>query len=504
MRRREAARRTSRRFQHSDVALSNFAEDTYIVCATPQQASYVMAVVAKRFARGSQHLNVAKSEALATSEGRAGEVQAWDDAQLDEYVAKATRERTRTRGPEAQAAAAADPAAAAASAQATVAGMRAPEVAAAEAQATAAGMGPQPCALAPEAAPAAAQAPATGTDAAAAAPTAAEAQTQARAAMEDVVVSDALQAAAADPRHAVGARPSPVVRAVAHMTVLGARVTAAADAEKSVQESVCRAWHAWSQIRAQCVNKRIPLRARTRLSDAVVLPTLMWGPETLSLTRAQRRHLDALQRVMLQNAMRMPRRGDEDQAAFCRRRERVTTARFKGGMRSPWVGGWGGGGHAKVPPLHVLRPRCEDGSRAPCSSSLAIARVASVCLYGTILASKSGGQTGRRPAGQGVPRRSERAIQDTPAEAQRALLPIVSRSWQPSTTEPDGDALAHRGPALVGARPAAAGRPGARATGVPDFSGADRREHRGPGRPGTTAADESQPPRRESLRAHAP
>lgn len=97
-----------------------------------------------------------------------------------------------------------------------------------------------------------------------------------------------------------------------------------------------RAWHSWSQIRAQCVNKRVPLRARAKLLDAVVLPTLLWGLATISLTRAQRKLLTTLQRTMLQNAMRLPRRSEKVQEVYARRRERITTARIRDSMRSPW------------------------------------------------------------------------------------------------------------------------------------------------------------------------
>lgn len=125
------------------------------------------------------------------------------------------------------------------------------------------------------------------------------------------------------------------MRTVPHMTVLESCVTAEADHDKSVQERVRRAWHAWSHIRAQCVNKRIPLRARARLLDAVALPTLMWGLETLSLARAQRRLLNTLQRAMVQNAMLLLRCSDEDQEAYYKRRARITTARIWDSMRTP-------------------------------------------------------------------------------------------------------------------------------------------------------------------------
>lgn len=228
-------------------------------------------------------------------------------------------------------------------------------------------------------------------------------------------------------------------RQASRMTVLGSCVTAEADHEKSVQERVRRAWHSWSQVRAQCVNKRIPLRARARLLDAVVLPTLMWGLEARSLTRAQRRLLNTLQRAMVQNAMRLPRRSDEGQEAYCTRRERITTARIWDSMPSPW--GWA---------VHVLRACSAHGRLASGLCHAEVERVAVADLHSGLLAAKTGGQAGRRPAGQGVPKHSERAIQDSLVEAQRMRVPVVQPWWQPPREADELRRQAHpprRGPA---------------------------------------------------------
>lgn len=98
----EAAKSTRRRFQQGDVAMLNFADDTYIICATPDQASYVMGVVAKHFAKANQRLNASKSEAMVTPASCKGKVHAWDDAQLDEYLASASRRRRRPGGADAE------------------------------------------------------------------------------------------------------------------------------------------------------------------------------------------------------------------------------------------------------------------------------------------------------------------------------------------------------------------------------------------------------------------
>lgn len=232
-------------------------------------------------------------------------------------------------------------------------------------------------------------------------------------------------------------RRGPEVCTVQHMTVLGSCVTAEAHADKTIQERIRRAWHAWSQVRAQCTNNRISLAARARLLDAVVLPTLLWGLETLSLTRAQRKWLNTLQRAMLQSAMRLPRRPEETEEAYCRRRERITTARIKDSMRSPWG------------QTQRFRHFMFMGHVARMGAS----RLAFVVLrwrglpwwqwYSTLHAGKTDRQSGRRPAGQGPPKHCERALQEAFTAAKQSSIPPLLPEWRPAAQA----APASRGPA---------------------------------------------------------
>lgn len=77
-------------------------------------------------------------------------------------------------------------------------------------------------------------------------------------------------------------------------------------------------------------------RARVALLDAVVLPTMRWGLESLNVTKAEARRFDAIQRTMVAWVLRIPQRAAESAESFFRRRERCTTAAITKFARAKW------------------------------------------------------------------------------------------------------------------------------------------------------------------------
>lgn len=61
------------------------------------------------------------------------------------------------------------------------------------------------------------------------------------------------------------------------------------------------------------------------LLEATVLPSLLWGYESLDLTSKQRRSLSAVQRAMVLYMCKPPRRPNEKDEAYVPRRERIVT-----------------------------------------------------------------------------------------------------------------------------------------------------------------------------------
>lgn len=90
------------------------------------------------------------------------------------------------------------------------------------------------------------------------------------------------------------------------------------------------------QVRPQAIQRVVPLRSRLELLNAVVKPSLLWGFESLSLTKPQRRQLTAVQRSMVKKTLLLLRRPAEAPNAYFRRRERLVTHIIKTCMRASW------------------------------------------------------------------------------------------------------------------------------------------------------------------------
>lgn len=120
------------------------------------------------------------------------------------------------------------------------------------------------------------------------------------------------------------------------MIVLGSLVAPQLDADATTADRSRKAWHSWGQIRAQATQRGISVKCRLRLVEAVVLPTVFWGCESVAATRMARRRPDGLQRTLVANVLRLPMRPIETTLEFCKRRERVVTRCIVRHMRAPW------------------------------------------------------------------------------------------------------------------------------------------------------------------------
>lgn len=122
---------------------------------------------------------------------------------------------------------------------------------------------------------------------------------------------------------------NPQMKADTSMIVLGSMVTLPQDAWQTLAHRMRSAWKAWSGIMEQVRAPRISFHLRAQLLDGVVLPSLLWGLESLSLTRPQRSKLTTIQRVMIGRMLHLFQRPRERRGAFFRRRERCVTAAIR-------------------------------------------------------------------------------------------------------------------------------------------------------------------------------
>lgn len=137
------------------------------------------------------------------------------------------------------------------------------------------------------------------------------------------------------PAHPAEAPAAPSTRALkfcTSMVVLGSLVTPQRkDAEATIQHRAPRAWHAYAQMRPRTYQRCIQA-----LLGTVVKSTLLWGLESMNLTRIQHRGLTAVQGTMMKRVLALPRRPRAAMEAFYRRREKVAEAHITTSMQWPW------------------------------------------------------------------------------------------------------------------------------------------------------------------------
>lgn len=197
------------------------------------------------------------------------------------------------------------------------------------------------------------------------------------------------------------------MKRVQDMTILGSCVVLSRkDAADAALRHRCKAaWRSWHILTDQLTTKSTPLRLRIFILDTTVMASLMWGLETVDLTKKRRKKMNALQRTYIGRMIRLCRRPQEGPEAYFRRRERVSTAMIKQHSR----GKWGAiqryrfmGFHGHVARLSQEQHLAARGGRW---RDLEWWRD-----YCNRVPAKAGGQRGRRPQGCTHPCATEAAI----------------------------------------------------------------------------------------------
>lgn len=117
------------------------------------------------------------------------------------------------------------------------------------------------------------------------------------------------------------------LKTVSQMIVLGSEVSLDWHQKAALPARLRGAWQKWSQLRPQLSNTSTSVASRISLLDSCILPSVLWGLETVPLTTSDRKKLDALQRVMIHRILHLPQRAREPLRDFLRRRERCCKQR---------------------------------------------------------------------------------------------------------------------------------------------------------------------------------
>lgn len=123
-------------------------------------------------------------------------------------------------------------------------------------------------------------------------------------------------------RHVV--RENTYMKPVTSMNILD--LTVAVRVRSAGQEVVAHriqcAWKSWYASRDQLCAKSTPLRLRVQLLETVIGSTLLWGLETLSLTKKQRKGFTTHQRIFISKMTLLGRRATGTTKYFFRRIEK--------------------------------------------------------------------------------------------------------------------------------------------------------------------------------------
>lgn len=173
---------------------------------------------------------------------------------------------------------------------------------------------------------------------------------------------------------------------------------------------------AWSGIRSQVKAHCITLRLRAQLLEGVALPSLLWGLETLCLTRPQRSKLSTIQRVMIGRMLHLFQKPMEHKDAFFRRRERCITVAINTHCRAEWGR------------LRRFRWRTFAGHVQRADDDHDVRRILSWrdsrwwTAYSNNLPAKRGGHKGRRPADKSLPMQARGSNPVSASEAAHTTL----------------------------------------------------------------------------------
>lgn len=198
------------------------------------------------------------------------------------------------------------------------------------------------------------------------------------------------------------------------MTVLGSEVSFTPSQPEALPARLKRVWHTFSLIRAQLQLRAAPIRARVQLLDAVLLPTKLYGMETVHTTTGMRRKVDATQRTLIGRLLLVLRRPTGELQAYFRRRERLITTTLAKHARGIWSQLW------RCRQLtflgHVVRLRPYEHLSARVQQWRGSRRWA---IYRRTLPPRTGWTPGRRPAGLGQPLQHERLVQENVGRLRR-------------------------------------------------------------------------------------
>ena len=78
--------------------------------------------------------------------------------------------------------------------------------------------------------------------------------------------------------------------------------------EREVKRRVQAGWNGWRRVSGVICNKRLPARVKGKVYSSVVRPVMVYGLETMAVTKKQVKEMEVAEMKMLRFAMRVTRK----------------------------------------------------------------------------------------------------------------------------------------------------------------------------------------------------
>ena len=95
---------------------------------------------------------------------------------------------------------------------------------------------------------------------------------------------------------------------VKELKYLGSTVEESGDCEREVKKKVQARWNGWRRVLGVICDRRLPARVKGKVYSSVVRPAIVYGVETVAVTKKQVEEMEVAEMKMLRFAMAVTRK----------------------------------------------------------------------------------------------------------------------------------------------------------------------------------------------------
>ena len=98
------------------------------------------------------------------------------------------------------------------------------------------------------------------------------------------------------------------VSKVKKIKYLGSTVQESGSCEREVKKRVQAGWNGWRKVSGVICDRRLPARVKGKVYSSVVRPAVMYGLETVAVTKKQVEEMEVAEMKMLRFAIRLTKK----------------------------------------------------------------------------------------------------------------------------------------------------------------------------------------------------